>query len=113
MSCCFRSMFPKLPLMENVPVRLLDMMNPTLPDTLITGNVQNQTMAVATKGGITTIRIQSSCMLMVYGFLRKVFDIFERFKTPIDMITTSEVAVSLTIDNSENILEISKELKEF
>lgn len=86
----------------NVPVRLLDTMNPDAQGTLISGETtnQNQIVAIAAKDGITAIRIQSSRMLMAYGFLRKVFEIFERFKTPIDMITTSEVAVSLTIDET-------------
>lgn len=99
----------------NVPVRLLDTMNLSASGTLISGEAtnKNQIVAVAAKDGITAIRIQSSRMLMAYGFLRKVFEIFERFKTPIDMITTSEVAVSLTIDQIENLPEIIKELELF
>lgn len=99
----------------NVPVRLLDTMNPHKPGTLISGESinQNQIVAIAAKDGITAIRIQSSRMLMAYGFLRKVFEVFERFKTPIDMITTSEVAVSLTIDQTEYLPEILKELEVF
>lgn len=99
----------------NVPVRLLDTMNPTAQGTLISGETtnQNQIVAIAAKDGITAIRIQSSRMLMAYGFLRKVFEIFERFKTPIDMITTSEVAVSLTIDETGSLSEIVKELELF
>ena len=99
----------------NVPVRLLDTMNPTAPGTLISGETtnQNQIVAIAAKDGITAIRIQSSRMLMAYGFLRKVFEVFERFKTPIDMITTSEVAVSLTIDETASLPEIVKELELF
>jgi len=68
--------------------------------------------AVAAKDGISVLRIRSARMLMAYGFLRKVFEIFEAYRTPIDMITTSEVAVSLTIDNSESIKQIAKDLKE-
>lgn len=99
----------------NVPVRLLDTMNPSAVGTLISGEAtnQNQIVAIAAKDGITAIRIQSSRMLMAYGFLRKVFEIFERYKTPIDMITTSEVAVSLTIDQTENLSEIIRELNTF
>lgn len=99
----------------NVPVRLLDTMNPHKPGTLISGESinQNQIVAIAAKDSITAIRIQSSRMLMAYGFLRKVFEVFERFKTPIDMITTSEVAVSLTIDQTEYLPEILKELEVF
>jgi len=99
----------------NVPVRLLDTMNPAALGTLISGEISNlnKIVAVAAKDGITAIRIQSSRMLMAYGFLRKVFEVFERFKTPIDMITTSEVAVSLTIDQTEHLSEILKELESF
>lgn len=67
--------------------------------------------AVAAKDGITAIKIKSGRMLMAYGFLRKVFEIFELYKTPIDVITTSEVAVSLTIDDSRYLEEIVNELK--
>lgn len=99
----------------NVPVRLLDTMNLNSSGTLISGETtnQNQIVAIAAKDGITAIRIQSSRMLMAYGFLRQVFEVFERYKTPIDMITTSEVAVSLTIDQTENLPEIIKELEFF
>ncbi|WDF45893.1 aspartate kinase [Chryseobacterium sp. KACC 21268] len=99
----------------NVPVRLLDTMNPTALGTLISSEVtnRNKIVAVAAKDGITAIRIQSSRMLMAYGFLRKVFEVFERFKTPIDMITTSEVAVSLTVDQVTYLPEILKELELF
>lgn len=99
----------------NVPVRLLDTMNLSASGTLISGETtnQNQIIAIAAKDGITAIRIKSTRMLMAYGFLRKVFEVFERFKTPIDMITTSEVAVSLTIDQTEYLSEIIKELEVF
>ena len=69
--------------------------------------------AVAAKDGITAIKIRSGRMLMAYGFLKRVFEIFERFKTPIDMISTSEVAVSLTIDNTRYLNEIREELLQF
>ena len=99
----------------NVPVRLLDTMNLSASGTLISGETtnQNQIVAIAAKDGITAIRIQSSRMLMAYGFLRQIFEVFERYKTPIDMITTSEVAVSLTIDQTENLTEIVKDLETF
>lgn len=99
----------------NVPVRLLDTMNLNALGTLISGDTtnQNQIVAIAAKDGITAIRIQSSRMLMAYGFLRQIFEVFERYKTPIDMITTSEVAVSLTIDQTEYLTEIIKELESF
>ena len=69
--------------------------------------------AVAAKDNITAIRIKSSRMLLAYGFLRKIFEVFEKYRTSIDMITTSEVAVSLTIDNTTQLKEILKELEPF
>jgi aspartate kinase len=69
--------------------------------------------AVAAKDNITAIRIKSSRMLLAYGFLRKIFEVFEKYRTPIDMITTSEVAVSITIDHSNYLKEILKELEPF
>ena len=97
----------------NIPVRLKNTMEPEDPGTLITSNsILQDYKAVAAKDGISVIRIRSDRMLMAYGFLRKVFEIFEAYRTPIDMITTSEVAVSITIDNSEYINQIAKDLKE-
>jgi aspartate kinase len=69
--------------------------------------------AVAAKDGIIAINIKSSRMLLAYGFLRKVFEIFEKYRTSIDMVTTSEVAVSVTIDNPANLRAIKKELEPF
>ncbi len=98
---------------KNIPVRLKNTMDPNDPGTLITGNVVFEDYkAVAAKDGISVIRIRSDRMLMAYGFLRKVFEIFEAYRTPIDMITTSEVSVSLTIDNPESLEHIIKALKE-
>jgi aspartate kinase len=98
---------------KNIPVRLKNTMVPEDPGTLITGTcVLEDYKAVAAKDGISVIRIRSDRMLMAYGFLRKVFEIFEAYRTPIDMITTSEVSVSLSIDNSEFIDAIVKDLKE-
>ena len=98
---------------NNIPVRLKNTMEPEDIGTLITSNSELlDYKAVAAKDGISVIRIRSDRMLMAYGFLRKVFEIFEAFRTPIDMITTSEVAVSITIDNSEFINQIAKDLKE-
>jgi aspartate kinase len=98
---------------RNIPVRLKNTMTPEDPGTLITSEcVLIDYKAVAAKDGISVIRIRSDRMLMAYGFLRKVFEIFEAYRTPIDMITTSEVSVSLTIDNSEFIQQIVKDLKE-
>lgn len=99
----------------NVPVRLLNTMDPSAHGTLISkhGGEKGTIRAIAAKDGITAIHIHSTRMLLAYGFLRKVFEIFERYKTPIDMITTSEVAVSLTIDDTSNLLEIIKEVEIF
>ena len=99
----------------NVPVRLLNTMDPAAHGTLISknGGEKGTIRAIAAKDGITAIHIHSTRMLLAYGFLRKVFEIFERYKTPIDMITTSEVAVSLTIDDTNNLLEIIKEVELF
>ncbi|SEL14889.1 aspartate kinase [Parapedobacter koreensis] len=99
----------------NVPVRLLNTMEPQAPGTLINkeGAAKGVVRSVAAKDGITAIRIHSSRMLLAYGFLRRVFEVFERYKTPIDMITTSEVAISLTIDDTRYLPEIESELKDF
>ncbi|WP_262246699.1 aspartate kinase [Parapedobacter soli] len=99
----------------NVPVRLLNTMAPNAPGTLISkdGAAKGVVRSIAAKDGITAIRIHSSRMLLAYGFLRRVFEIFERYKTPIDMITTSEVAVSLTIDDTKYLKEIEQELLDF
>jgi aspartate kinase len=98
---------------KNIPVRLKNTMEPEDPGTLITSSsTLLDYKAVAAKDGISALRIRSDRMLMAYGFLRKVFEIFEAYRTPIDMITTSEVAVSITIDNSEFIKQIAKDLKE-
>ncbi len=97
-----------------IPVRLLNTMEPEKPGTLIAHDSEKgKIKSIAAKDGITAIKIQSSRMLLAYGFLRRVFEVFERYKTPIDMITTSEVAVSLTIDNTTNLSEISNELNAF
>ena len=99
---------------KNIPVRLKNTMEPEDDGTLITSNsVLLDYKAVAAKDGISVFRIKSARMLMAYGFLRKVFEIFEAYKTPIDMVTTSEVGVSLTIDNPQFLKEIRKDLEEF
>lgn len=97
-----------------IPVRLLNTMQPEAPGTLISARTgQEAIKAVAAKDGLTAIRIKSSRMLLAFGFLRSVFEVFERFRTPIDMITTSEVAVSLTIDDAGRLDEILTELRRF
>ena len=100
--------------MYNVPVKLLNTMQPEAKGTLITQQAGSIGIkAVAAKDGITAIKIKSSRMLLAYGFLRKIFEVFEKYRTSIDMITTSEVAVSLTIDNDTFLSEIIKELEPF
>lgn len=99
---------------ENIPVRLLNTMHPEAKGTLITKQTVGRTIkAVAAKDGITAIKIQSYRMLMAYGFLRNVFEVFERHKIPIDLITTSEVAVSLTIEDTNQLDDIVNELSTY
>lgn len=100
--------------MYNVPVKLLNTMAPEALGTTITAEELGQGVkAIAAKEGITAIKIKSSRMLLAYGFLTKVFEVFERYKTSIDMITTSEVAISLTIDDVGRLQEIVEELQHF
>ncbi|MEI6059268.1 MAG: aspartate kinase [Bacteroidota bacterium] len=99
---------------QNIPVRLLNTLQPEAPGTLISSENQSEGIrAVAAKDGITAINIKSGRMLMAYGFLRAVFEVFERYRKPIDMITTSEVAVSVTIDNTDDLESIAGELRAF
>ena len=98
--------------LNNIPVRLLNTMEPEAHGTLISMRCQKHTIeAVAAKDGITAIKIKSGRMLLAHGFLRKVFEIFESYQTSIDMITTSEVGVSVTIDNTKRLDEIVNNLK--
>ena len=98
----------------NIPVRLLNTMCPEAPGTLISNSASGGGIkAVAAKDNITAIKIKSGRMLLAYGFLRKVFEIFESYKTPIDMVTTSEVGVSLTMDNTTRLQEILDELRKY
>lgn len=98
----------------NIPVRLKNTMQPQAHGTLISSAVSGDGIkSIAAKDGITAIKIKSGRMLLAYGFLRKVFEIFETYKTPIDMITTSEVAVSVTIDDVSKIKEIVNELEKY
>jgi aspartate kinase len=99
---------------QNIPVRLKNTMNPSDSGTLITAESDGTGIkAVAAKDGITAIKIRSGRMLMAYGFLKNVFAVFEKYKTPIDMISTSEVAISLTIDNTKYLKEILEEIAVF
>ena len=98
----------------SVPVRLLNTMEPHAAGTLITATASAAGVkAVAAKDNIIAIHVKSSRMLLAYGFLRKIFEVFEKYRTPIDMITTSEVAVSLTIDTDQHLEAILNELKPF
>jgi aspartate kinase len=98
----------------NFPVKLLNTMEPDAPGTLIERDSDSEGVkAIAAKDYITAIKIKSSRMLLAYGFLRKVFEVFEKYQTSIDMVTTSEVAVSLTIDNDTYLNDIIRELEMF
>ncbi|MBR4826353.1 MAG: aspartate kinase [Bacteroidales bacterium] len=98
----------------NIPVRLLNTMEPEAPGTLIDNTPDTGVIkAVAAKDNIVAIKIKSSRMLLAHGFLRKVFEIFESYRTPIDMICTSEVGVSLTIDDTRYLSEIIHDLKKY
>ena len=98
----------------NVPVKLLNTMQPEAEGTVITEEAGSiGVKAVAAKDGIIAIRIKSSRMLLAYGFLRKIFEVFEKYRTSIDVVTTSEVAVSVTIDNDDFLKEIVAELEQF
>jgi len=98
----------------NIPVKLLNTMQPEAKGTLIVEEAGSVGVkAIAAKDGIIAIKIKSSRMLLAYGFLRKIFEVFEKYRTPIDMITTSEVAVSLTIDTEANLDALIKELEPF
>lgn len=97
-----------------IPVRLLNTMDPKAPGTIINNDiVAGKIKAVAAKDNITAIKIKSSRMLLATGFLRKVFEIFESYQTPIDMIATSEVGVSMSIDNDSHLGDIVAELKKY
>ena len=98
----------------NVQVKLLNTMQPTAKGTTIQEDANSTGVkAVAAKDGIIAIKIKSSRMLLAYGFLRKIFEVFEKYRTSIDMITTSEVAVSVTVDSDANLESIIKELEPF
>lgn len=100
--------------MRGVPVRLKNTMEPNAYGTLIADKTtDSEIKAIAAKDGITAIYIHSTRMLNAYGFMRKVFEVFENFKTPVDMITTSEVSIAVTIDNAENLDKITTVLGQF
>jgi aspartate kinase len=100
--------------LNNIPVHLLNTLHPDTPGTLISNQMEKgKIKAVAAKDGITAIKIKSGRMLLAHGFLRKVFEIFESYQTAIDMIATSEVGVSVTIDSTKHLPEILDDLKKY
>lgn len=102
---------------KNIPVRILNTMNPAAPGTLIKASVQdsdsNPVRAVAAKKNISAIYINSLSMLMSHGYLSKVFEIFDRHKIAVDLISTSEVSIALTIDTNDNLDSLEKELSAY
>lgn len=100
--------------LANIPVRLLNINQPDAVGTLISNQTEPHTVkAVASRYGITAIKVQSGRMLLAHGFLRRILEVFEDYQTPIDMLTTSEVGVSLTIDNNSKLEHIVDELKKY
>lgn len=107
-----QSLFPAKE--QGIPVLVKNTFQPEQKGTLISNNSSGKSVtSIAAKDGIIAIKIKSYRMLMAYGFLKKVFEVFETYKTPIDMITTSEVAISLTIDNYTHLNKILEELQPF
>jgi len=106
-----------LPAIEkNIPVRILNSRRPQVEGTLITAEVPRSSSpirSIACKRNITLVNIVSTRMLMAHGFLKRIFEIFDRYETPVDMLATSEVSVSLTIDNTNSLAAITKEIEEF
>jgi len=103
-----------LPAVEkNIPVRILNSRQPDVEGTLIVSQVvpsTNPVKSISCKRGITVVNIRSLRMLMAYGFLRRIFEVFDRYRTPVDMVATTEVSVSLTIDQTQALAEIEAEL---
>jgi aspartate kinase len=99
---------------KNIPIYLKNTFTPELPGTKISSEItENGLKAISAKDGITAIKIKSNRMLMAHGFLKKIFEIFDKQETAIDMITTSEIAISLTIDDTKNLEPILEQLKEY
>jgi aspartate kinase len=101
---------------KNIPVLILNSRRPEIPGTRIikdSVHTENVAKSIACKRGIVLLNIVSTRMLMAHGFLHRIFEIFDRFATPVDMVATSEVSVSMTIDNAENVEAICRELREF
>jgi aspartate kinase len=106
-----------LPAIEkSIPVLILNSRRPDVPGTRIVADAvpcANPIKSIACKRRITVVNIHSTRMLMAHGFLRRIFEVFDRFETPVDVVSTSEVSVSLTIDNTRRLADICSELKEF
>ena len=99
---------------KNIPIFLKNTFTPEAPGTKISSEIRETGLkAISAKDGITAIKIKSNRMLMAHGFLKRIFDVFDRYETAIDMITTSEIAISLTIDNTSNLDLILQELNEY
>jgi aspartate kinase len=100
---------------KNIPVRILNSRRPEVAGTMITANgrAHDGLTALACKRGVTVVDITSTRMLMAHGFLRRLFEVFERFKTPVDVVTTSEVSVSVTVDNPRRLDDIMGNLRTF
>jgi aspartate kinase len=101
---------------KNIPVRILNSRRPEVAGTMITAEGRGDAgalTALACKRGVTVVDITSTRMLMAHGFLRRLFEVFERFKTPVDVVTTSEVSVSVTVDNTRRLDDIVRNLEHF
>jgi aspartate kinase len=100
---------------KNIPVRILNSLQPKNPGTLITATLERDghLAALACKRDVTVVDITSTRMFMAHGFLRRLFEVFERFKTAVDVVTTSEVSVSVTVDNTKHLENIAAALSEF
>ncbi|MFR9166440.1 MAG: aspartate kinase [Dysgonomonas sp.] len=100
--------------MANIPVHVLSILNPEAKGTLISEKTVSGTIkAVAAKDDITMLRVNSGKMLLAHGFLRRVFEVFEHYQTPIDMLASSEVGISLTVDNNQHVKDIADDLKKY
>src|SRR6266496_3606169 len=101
---------------KNIPVLILNSRRPEIPGTRITAesvHCDNVVKSIACKRKITTVNIHSTRMLMAHGFLHRIFEVFDRYETPVDMVATSEVSVSLTIDSTRSMAAIQAELEAF
>jgi aspartate kinase len=106
-----------LPAVEmNIPVLILNSKRPDVEGTRITSEAvpcANPVKSISCKRDITILNIRSTRMLMAHGFLRRIFEIFDRYETSVDMLSTSEVSLSLTLDNTENLASIQEEVRQF